>query len=243
MIILLLLQLTIDSAIEAYNKTDYERAYNIAFQIELDSTNSFHYYEVLELRAYTSTSVRKFKQADSLFNLVFETDHKSILAKAYVDYAELQHLQFNFDKRISSLERAYELEPRNQTIRIITEHYFLIEADYELAEKCLNRHTSPETAKDSSGYYATLAQLAESKRQYKQAIEYYSKSKISAQKANLFSYELFAAEGLHRSKRLLDTEEEEKMINYIVWLILSVGIYYYIKKNKLYYAGINQPKD
>jgi len=237
LILLLLLQLTINDAIEAYNQGQYERAQNIAFQIELDTTDSFQYYEVLELRAYTSTSVREFDKADSLFQLVFEASYKSILAKAYVDYAELQHLQFNFDRRLTYLKKAYELEQRAQTVRIIARHYFQVEADFEKAQEWIDKHPVVMDPKEQAGFNLLLAEFNESKRKYELAIRYYSMAKINAQQANLFSYELFASKGLYRSNRILEAQKQENMINLISWLILSL-IGYYIYKHKNYVSAI-----
>lgn len=231
MILILFLQLTIDSAIEAYHNTDYEQAYNIAFSIPVDST-SFHRDEVLELRAYTSMKVREFEQADSLFQIVLKSEFESIRFKALMNYAELQHLQFHFGRRIHYLKKAYEIKHTNQLTRIIARHYFQIEADYEQAESWLSKHTTPETDKDSSGYFSTLAQLAESKRQYQQAIDYYSMAKKTAQQANLFSYELFASEGLYRSEKLSKEQTEEKVINSISLIILSLLILWYANRKR-----------
>lgn len=235
MIYLIILQIfsaQIDSAITLHHQTDYERAYHLAFSLPVEQTQGLEYYEIQELKAYLSTKLRKYNQADSLFQIAFQTTNTDLLSKAYGNYAELQHMKFNFDKRILYLQMAYDLDPTNQLIRIIAKHHFQIEADYELAESWLDRHTIPKDAKDSSGYFSTLAQLAEAKRQYDQAIQCYTKAKISAQEANLFSYELFASEGLHRSENLQEIKEMEKMKSWLYYVIFIIVFYLFLWKGE-----------
>ncbi len=215
------------------HQANYERAYKIAFEIPIDSTDSFQRDEVLELRAFMSMKLRKFDQADSLFQKVFQTPHKNIRAKAYTNYAELQHLQFNFDKRLEYLQRSYHLRPTNQLIRIIARHYFQVEADFEIAQIWIDKHPVVIDPKEQAGFNLLMAEFNESKRKYKLAIRYYRMAKINAQEANLFNYELFAAIGKYRTINLSNEKKERNMINTISWLILGIlsFAWWYSRKN------------
>jgi tetratricopeptide (TPR) repeat protein len=233
----------VDSSISSYENANYQQAYRIAHSISTDSLSDFERYEVLELRAYTATSTGRYEQADSLFQIVFETEHESILSKAYANYAELMHVTFRFEKRLTYMLKAYEINPKTQYGRIIARHYFQIEADYKKAQEWIDKlPTTYDRGKDQAGYYSLRAEFAESKRQYEQAIDYYRTAKIEAKQTNLFSYELFASEGVYRTKRLFSKEKDENMQNIIVWVILSIVGYYYIKKLKSKYVRIDKSK-
>lgn len=239
MIFLILIQVfTIDTAVEAYTSGDPESAYSIVFS--MDDTTGFYGDELTEYRAFFSMHTGRLEQADSLYQRVLDSKYDSIRHKAYTNYAELQHRLFNFDKRLRYLQKAYDIKPTPQLIRIIARHHFQIRADYEIAREWIGRHYI-ETPKDKAGFHLLQAEYAESIRQYEQAIDYYNKAKISAKEANLFNYELFSAEGVYRSQRLYDLQREEKMINWIVYFILSLGLYYYIKRNC--HVGNNQYED
>lgn len=227
MILLLVLQIT--AAIDAYHQTDYQQAYHIAREVQIDDLDGFGRCEVLELQAYTATAVREFVEADSLFQIVFQCEYDSILRKAYTNYADLQYRQFNFDQRLEYLQKAYDIEPTAQLIRIIARHHIEIRADYETAEIWMGRHES-QTGKDRAGFDLLMAEFNESRRQYDRAIEYYSRAMQEARQANLFDYELFAAEGLYRSQRLHDAGQQDNVVKMIVWFIIGTGMYYIFKR-------------
>ena len=241
--ILLFFLITVENAIQAYNAGEFELAHSIALSIAVDSTDSFEMDEIRELRAYTATKVRKYEYADSLFQVVIHSEYDEIRYKAYVNYADLHYHQFRFEKRIEYLQKAYNIKPTQRVIRIIARHHFQIRADYQTAQLWIDRHPEPTALTDKAGFDLLCAEFAESQRRYDQAIEYYQKAKISAYEANLFHFEMFAAQGEYRSERLLSEEKEKKMINSITWIILGVIGYFYLKKIKLRYVRADQSKN
>lgn len=224
---MLLQVISIEGALDAYYSGNYEQAYSIVFSIE--DTTGFYQDEITEYRAFYSMHTGRYKKADSLYQLVLNSEYDSIRYKAYLNYAELQHLTFNFDKRLRYLQKAFQLKPTPQLIRIIARHYFQIEADYEKAQQWIDRHPTPQTDKDQAGFDLLRAEFAESKRQYTQAIAYYQQAKISAQKAGLFNYELFSAQGLYRASQLKYVETEERVKYWLEKIILALVIYFYVK--------------
>lgn len=206
MICLIILQVftaQIDSTISAYRSTDYQKAYNTAFSIPVDSLSEFYRDEVIELRAYTSVGVQKFNQADSLFHVVFDTKYPSIRAKAYFNYAELKYRQFEFDERLVYLLKAYEIQKKQQYIRVIAEHYFEIEGNYEESEKWIERHGVPETSQDVAGLFLLRGKILEQQRMYEEAMRQYVRARTEASITGMFDYELFAAKGESRMNHLI----------------------------------------
>lgn len=232
--ILILLQLfpgQIDAAVQAYNNGQDQKAYNIAFSIPLDSVgDDFEYYEVLELRGLMSKRLRKFEQAKQIYNEVIQCEFDSILYKAYINFADVHYYTFDFNKRIGYLQKAYHLKPTPKVIRNIARHHFQIRADYETAQVWIDRHPTDVGIEDRAGFALLQAEFNESKRQYSQAIDYYSEAKIRAKEANLFNYELFAAEGVHRVQSLLD-RERQYIFDYIgislILLLIMIIVYKY----------------
>jgi tetratricopeptide (TPR) repeat protein len=223
MILIFLQLLTIDSSIEAYLSGKTDKAYSIVYSI--DDTTGFYQDELIEYRAFFSMHTGRFVQADSLFDIVIQSEYDSIRRKAYTNYAESKHLQFQFSKRLEYLKKAYEIEPTNQLIRIIARHYFQIEANYIEAQKWIDMH--PIT--DEAGYYILRGEFSESKRRFKQAMEHYEKAQNLAQEAGIFNYELFASKGKYRAERLVRANRTERVKYWLEKVILIVIVYFFIK--------------
>lgn len=245
MILFLVLQVfsQIDSSIAASRNGQNETAYRIAHSVPLDSLKGFDYYEVLELRGLMSLRTQRFKKAKKIYNEVIQCNYDTILYKAYINLADVYYYTFDFEKRIEYLQKAhqkavvlektYDKDYRSKVIRNIARHHFQIRADYETAQIWIDRHPTDVEIEDQAGFAILQAEFFESKRQYSQAIDYYTKAKISAQKANLFSYELFAAEGVYRAQSILDQEKDQKF-DYIQLIALLIATMYML----YWYANI-----
>lgn len=222
MILLLIIQvISIQGALDVYNGGDKEQAFQISMSIT--DTTGFEQDELTELRAFLAMEAQRYELSDSLFNIVIQSPYDSIRRKAYTNYAELHHKRFNFNKRLHCLQKAFDLKPTPQLIRIIARHYFQIEADYDKAQTWIERHHTPQTDKDQAGFDLLQAEFAESKRQYSEAIRYYQQAKTSSHKAGLFNYELFSAKGLYRVERLKANDLHENMKYLFIYAILYLG--------------------
>lgn len=227
--ILLLLQLfsaQIDSAVEAYYNADDSKAYQIAYSIPLDSIqDEFEYYEVLELRGLLSKRLRKFDEAKEIYAEVIQCEYPTILYKAYINYADVHYLTFDFHKRLEYLRKAYEVDPTGKVIRNIARHHIQVTADYEKAQEWIDKH--PES--DEAGYYLLLAEFTEAKRRYDESIDYYNRARIEAEEAGMFNYELFAREGIYRASHLIQQYRYERFEYWLEKIILGVLVYFYVR--------------
>lgn len=225
MILFLILQFTISDVLDAYHSRDYDEAYRMA--VAVPDTIGFHQDELTELRAMTAMSSGKYLKADSLFQIAIQSEYDSIRRKALTNYAELKHRTFDFDARIRLLKKAYEIEPTNQLKRIIARHYFQVSADYRKAEKWIDKHPDKEEA----GYMLLLAEFSESQRRYDESLEYYRQAQKLSSEAGMFNYELFASEGIYRSKKLVEIKKSENFKFWLEKLILFIVVYGIVKYN------------